>query len=169
MSDIITAENQLTTESLFEGIPEEILSSLTPQKTRMITLYLTGLYTQTKIAKIIGVNESTIRIWLNQPAVQSVIKELQAREFALVDARLKAMRYKALDTMDDLLDSPDDRVKFSASKDILDRTGHKAAQAIKVDKTVTTIEQQLKDIVDFSIDDAEIIDIDDYIEVVKSE
>lgn len=169
MSDIITAENQLTTESLFDGIPEEILSSLTPQKTRMITLYLTGLYTQTKIAKIIGVNESTIRIWLNQPAVQSVIKELQAREFALVDARLKAMRYKALDTMDDLLDSPDDRVKFSASKDILDRTGHKAAQAIKVDKTVTTIEQQLKDIVDFSIDDAEIIDIDDYIEVVKSE
>ena len=169
MSDIITAENQLATESLFDGIPEEILSSLTPQKTRMITLYLTGLYTQTKIAKIIGVNESTIRIWLNQPAVQSVIKELQAREFALVDARLKAMRYKALDTMDDLLNSPDDRVKFSASKDILDRTGHKAAQAIKVDKTVTTIEQQLKDIVDFSIDDAEIIDIDDYIEVVKSE
>lgn len=147
-------------DNLFSGLPEEIMSQITPAKTRMILYWLTGQYSQKKIAQIIGVSESTIRSWLCDSTIQTVIKEIQKREFAVVESSLKAMRYKALDTMNELLDSDMDNVRFSAAKDILDRGGHKPQQNIKVDKTVMTIEQQLQTLADFTIDDSEIIDID---------
>ena len=52
------------------------------------------------------------------------------------------------------MDSPIDGIAFQACKDILDRTGHKAKNEIKVDKTVKTIEMQLNDLAN------EIIDVD---------
>lgn len=154
--------------SLFSGLPSEVLEKLSPAKNRMILMYLTGQHTLKNIAQIIGVSDVTIRAWLNQEEVQLVIKELQAREFALIESSLKVMKHKALKAMNDLLDSPIDGVKFQASKDILDRTGHKATQQIKIDKTVTSIEQQLKDLNTFTIDDAEVIDISDVVEMIKS-
>ena len=50
------------------------------------------------------------------------------------------------------MDSPIDAMGCEACKDILDRTGHKAKNEIKVDKTVKTIEMQLKDLADDIID-----------------
>ena len=124
-------------------------------------MYLTGQYTQKKIATIVGVSENTVRTWLLDPSVQMVIKEIQQREFAVIEGQLKAMRYKALSTMDDLLDSSMDNVRYQAAKDILDRGGHKPQQSIKVDKTVTTREEQLASLAAFTIDDSEVIDISD--------
>lgn len=147
-------------EGLFSGLPEEIMQQLTPAKTRTILLWLTGQYTQRKIAQIVGVSENTIRAWLCDPLIQAVVQEIQKREFAVIESNLKAMSYKAIETMDQLLDSDMDNVRFSAAKDILDRGGHKPQQSIKVDKTVTTIEQQLQSLADFTIDDDEVIDID---------
>lgn len=156
-------------DSLFAGLPSELVDQLTPAKNRLIMMYLTGMYTNNQIAKTIGVANNTISIWLQQPAVMAVIKELQRREFDVIDSKLKSMRYKALDTMDDLLDSPIDQVRYSVSKDILDRTGHKAKQEIAVDKTVTNIEQQLKDLSSFNINDADVIDITDFVDAIKDE
>ena len=147
-------------ESLFSGLPSEIMTTLTPAKIRMILLYLTGQYTQKKIGQVVGVSENTIRAWLFDPMIQVVIKELQQREFAVIDGNLKALRHKAIDTMYELLDSTMDNVRFQAAKDILDRSGHKPQQSIKVDKTVTTVEQQLATLADFTITEDEIIDID---------
>lgn len=157
-------------ETLFSGLPEEIMQTLTPAKVRMILLHLTGQYNQVKIAKIIGVSDNTIRSWLVDPNVQLVVKELQAREFAVVDSTLKAMRYKALSTMDELLESDMDNVRYQAAKDVLDRGGHKAQQNIKVEKTVTSVEQQLASLVDFTIDESEVIDIDvdDILDEIKN-
>lgn len=157
-------------ETLFSGLPEEIMQTLTPAKVRMILLHLTGQYNQVKIAKIIGVSDNTIRSWLVDPNVQLVIKELQAREFAVVDSTLKAMRYKALSTMDELLESDMDNVRYQAAKDVLDRGGHKAQQNIKVEKTVTSVEQQLASLADFTIDESEVIDIDigDILDEIKN-
>lgn len=154
--------------SLFSGLPEELMYSMTPAKTRMIMLWLTGQYTQKKIAAIVGVSENTIRAWLSDSACQLVIAELQKREFAIIEGRLKSLQNKAIDTMDELLESDMDNVRFQAAKDLLDRGGHKPQQSIKVDKTVTTVEQQLKDLADFTIDDTEIIDISDYVEEIKN-
>lgn len=157
-------------DTLFSGLPEEIMQTLTPAKVRMILLHLTGQYNQVKIAKIIGVSDNTIRSWLVDPNVQLVVKELQAREFAVVDSTLKAMRYKALSTMDELLESDMDNVRYQAAKDVLDRGGHKAQQNIKVEKTVTSVEQQLASLADFTIDESEVIDIDvdDILDEIKN-
>lgn len=147
-------------ESIFSGLPSEIMLSLSPAKIRMILLYMTGQYTQSKIGQIVGVSKNTVHAWLLDPNIQTVIKELQQREFAVIDGNLKALRHKAVHTMNELLDSNMDNVRFQAAKDILDRGGHKPQQSIKVDKTVTTVEQQLASLADFTITDEEIIDID---------
>lgn len=157
-------------ETILSVLPAELMSRITPAKTRMILLWLTGQYSQRKIANIIGCSEATIKAWLVDPAVQLIIKEIQQREFALIESNLKAMSYKAIDTMNELLDSDMDNVRFSAAKDILDRGGHKPHQNIKVDKTVTNIEQQLSQLADFTINEDEIIDIDidDIVDEIKS-
>lgn len=167
-TSITVTDKDIEDGNLLSGLPSEALAELTPAKTRMILLWLSGLYTQTAISKIIGVSDVTIRAWLNQTAVQTIIKELQKKEWQIIDSALKAKRMKAINTMDQLMDSPMDAVRFQASKDILDRTGHKAITEMKIDKTVTTIEQQLRELADSVIDDAEIIDISDVIEQVKA-
>ena len=167
---IVSTNETPEQESLFSGLPQEVVDKLTPAKMRMISMYLTGMYSQGHIAKVIGVSANTIRAWLVSDEVQALISIMQEKEFNLIESRLKSMRYKALDTMDDLLDSPIDQVRYNASKDILDRTGHKPQQTIKVDKTVTNIEQQLKQLADFNIDENNIVDVDvdDIVELIKN-
>ena len=167
---IVSTNETPEQESLFSGLPQEVVDKLTPAKMRMISMYLTGMYSQGHIAKVIGVSANTIRAWLMSDEVQTLISIMQEKEFNLIESRLKSMRYKALDTMDDLLDSPIDQVRYNASKDILDRTGHKPQQTIKVDKTVTNIEQQLKQLADFNIDADNIVDVDvdDIVELIKN-
>jgi hypothetical protein len=161
-----TADKELV--EYFSGLPEDIMLSLTPDKMRMINLYLAG-YSNKQIASIVGVTPNTIRAWLIKPQIQVVIKELQARELAIIQANLNNMRQDAIDTLHDLLDSNMDNVRLGAAKDILDRGGLKAAQSIKVDKTVTTLEQQMADLAEFTISEDDIIDIDidDMLEEVK--
>lgn len=149
-------------ESLFSGLPSELVESLTPAKIRMIMLYLTGQYTQKKIAEIVGVSNTTIREWLLDPSVQAVVKEIQSREFVKINNDLNALKNKAVSTLYELLDSTMDTVRYQAAKDILDRGGHKAQQSIKVDKTVTTREEQLKSLIDMTISDDDVIDVKDY-------
>lgn len=149
-------------ESLFSGLPSELVESLTPAKIRMIMLYLTGQYTQKKIAEIVGVSNTTVREWLLDPSVQAVIKEIQSREFVKINNDLNALKNKAVSTLYELLDSTMDTVRYQAAKDILDRGGHKAQQSIKVDKTVTTREEQLKSLIDMTISDDDVIDVKDY-------
>lgn len=165
-------ETGLTTEyedgNIFSGLPSEALAKLTPAKNRLILLYITGQYKIPRLAEIVGISENTARAWLLQPEVQMVIKELQTREFEIIDSSLKALRMKAIETMKALTDSPMDAVRFQASKDILDRTGHKAVTEMKIDKTVRNIEQQLKDIADLTIDESEVIDITDVVEQVRN-
>ncbi len=159
------SENQLQPveqESLFSGLPIELVDSLTPAKTRMIMLYLTGQYTQKKIAQIVGVSSNTIAAWLMDESVQYIIKEIQAREFVKINSDLNALKHKAIETLTALLDSDMDTVRYQAAKDILDRGGHKAEQSIKVNKTVTTREEQLASLMNSTISDDEVIDIDDY-------
>ena len=167
---IVSTNETPEQESLFSGLPQEVVDKLTPAKMRMISMYLTGMYSQGHIAKVIGVSANTIRAWLMSDEVQALISIMQEKEFNLIESRLKSMRYKALDTMDDLLDSPIDQVRYNASKDILDRTGHKPMQSIKVDKTVTNIEQQLRNLSAFNVDEDNIVDVDvdDIVELIKN-
>ena len=62
--------------------------------------------------------------------------------------------------MNDLMDSPIDGIAFQACKDILDRTGHKAKNEIKIDKTVKTIEMQLSELAEDVLDDVDFEEVD---------
>lgn len=125
---------------------------LEPKLQRFVHLYLTGQYTNRQLAQLIEVHENTISGWLKRDDVNIAIREYQAMEHEMIDVQIKAMRMKAIQKMNDLMESPIDGIAFQACKDILDRTGHKAKNEIKVDKTVKTIEVQLqelaKDIID---------------------
>lgn len=153
-------ENEDT--NIFSGLPAEITDSLTPAKMRMIMLYLTGQYTQKKIADIVGVSVTTIREWLLDENIQTVVKQIQQKEFVKINNDLNALKNKAVSTLYELLDSTMDTVRYQAAKDILDRGGHKAQQSIKVNKTVTTREEQLKDLINMTMGTGDVIDVEDY-------
>lgn len=156
-------DNPVAEDSIFSG-----LTPLPPAKSRLVLMYLTGRYSQKKMGEIIGVSANTISAWLMQPEVQEMIGEIQKREFNIIESSLKTMRLKAVDTMGDLMESPMDGVRFQAAKDVLDRTGHKPVQQVKVEKTVTTIEEKLKSLSNMSEANSKIIDISDVIELVKN-
>ena len=128
---------------------------LEPKLQRFVHLYLTGQYNQTQIAQILEVHKNTINQWLKREDVGLAIKEYQQLEHEMYDVQIKAMRMKAIQKMNDLMDSPIDGIAFQACKDILDRTGHKAKNEIKVDKTVKTIEVQLSELADSLINDVD--------------
>lgn len=128
---------------------------LEPKLQRFVHLYLTGQYNQTQLAQLLEVHKNTINGWLKREDVNMAIKEYQAMEHEMIDVQIKAMRMKAIQKMNDLMDSPIDGIAFQACKDILDRTGHKAQQNIKVDKTVRTIEMQMKELADELITDVD--------------
>lgn len=133
---------------------------LEPKLQRFVHLYLTGQYNQTQLAQLLEVHKNTINGWLKREDVNMAIKEYQAMEHEMIDVQIKAMRMKAIQKMNDLMDSPIDGIAFQACKDILDRTGHKAQQNIKVDKTVRTIEMQLNDLANEIFEDVSFKEVD---------
>mgnify|MGYP003549123724 FL=1 len=127
---------------------------------RFVHLYLTGAYTNKELAGLMDVHINTIYSWINREDVQMVITDMQKKEHEAVEIRLKSLRAKALEKMNDLMDSPIDGVAFQACKDVLDRTGHKAKNEVKVEKTVKTIEMQLKDLADNILTDVDFVEVD---------
>ena len=132
---------------------------LEPKLQRFVHLYLTGQYNQTQLAQLLEVHKNTINSWLKREDVNIAIKEYQAMEHEMIDVQIKAMRMKAIEKMNELMDSPIDGIAFQARKDILDRTGHKAKNEIKVDKTVKTIEMQLNDLAENLITDVDFTEL----------
>ena len=132
---------------------------LEPKLQRFVHLYLTGQYNQTQLAQLLEVHKNTVQGWLKREDVNVAIKEYQAMEHEMIDVQIKAMRMKAIEKMNDLMDSPIDGIAFQACKDILDRTGHKAKNEIKIDKTVKTIEMQLNDLANEIITDVDFSEV----------
>lgn len=132
---------------------------LEPKLQRFVHLYLTGNYNHRQLADLLEVHENTINSWLKRDDVIASIREYQNMEHEMFDIQIKAMRMKAIQKMNELMDSPIDGIAFQACKDVLDRTGHKAKNEIKIDKTVKTIEMQLQDLADEFIDaECEVLD-----------
>lgn len=124
-------------------------------KNKLVHLYVTGQYTQAQIARILGVSPTTVHRWLSDEEVRNMIECYQIQESIIVDSSLKALRIKALKTMSELMDSDNDLVALQASKDILDRTGHKAIEKKEI-KVEMTYEERIKNMlegVEYVIDD----------------
>lgn len=139
------------------------IATLTQTQQRFIHLYLTGQYKNNQIANLLDIHENTVYSWLKRDDIKAIIQEFQLAEHEQVENNLKAMRMKALERMGDLMDSPIDGVALQACKDVLDRTGHKAKQELKVEKTVRTFEMQVQELMDKCLTDIdyEVIETDD--------
>lgn len=116
-------------------------------KSKFITMFCSGLYTKKQIADILKVQLRTINEWLCQEDVVQAIDNYQAKEDKIISAQLKALRSKALDKADELLDSDNEMVKSIIIRDILDRTGHKPIDKKEI-KVEATYEERLKQLIE---------------------
>ena len=148
-----TEEANLTkdTEEEYDEVSISI-SSLPTKIQRCIHLYMTGQYTINKLAELLEVHPNTIGKWLRRKDVKEIITRMQETTHDIVSMQLKNLTLNAVNKLGQLINSPIDGVALQAVKDTLDRAGHKAKQEIKVDKTVITYEQKLKEIIDSSLD-----------------
>lgn len=137
------------------------MSGMPSKMQRFITLYLTGQYTLQKTAELLQVHVNTLHNWMKRADVKEAISEMQMQTHEQVSTELKALTLKATRKLHALMDSPIDGVALQAVKDVLDRAGHKTKQEIKIDKTVTTIEEKFKELVDSTIIDAEFMEVKD--------
>lgn len=134
------------------------LMVLSPNHRRFVSLYLSGQYTLKKIAELLNVHENTIRKWMKRDDVSTYLSEMQEEQQQLVKMQLASMTVKATNKLNSLIDSNIDGVALQAVKDVLDRGGHKAKQEVKKDITITTYEQQIKEIMNETMQD--IIDVE---------
>jgi len=77
---------------------------------------------------------------------------MQKRTHEMVSTKLNILTINAVDKLADLIKSPIDGVALQAVSTVLDRCGHRPKQEIKIDKTVTTYEQKLQDVIEKTID-----------------
>ena len=122
------------------------------KKQRFVHMYLTGQYKNAELAELFEVHPNTISKWLRTPEIQKAITDMQDDIHNSVSNQIKNLTLKAVDRLSDLTESPIDGVALQAVNSILDRAGHRPKQEIKVDKTVTTIEQKMKQLIDSTID-----------------
>ena len=150
---MVRKKQEVETKEQEHGVSTELFMSLTPKQQRFIHLYSTGQYSNVQLAKLLEVHPNTILSWTKRRDVQEALEEMQEGIHYMVTSQIKNLSVKALDTMNDLLSSPIDGVRMATAKDLLDRAGHKPKNEIKVDKTVTTVEQKLKSLIDSSVSD----------------
>lgn len=144
-----------------EPISQNDITQLEPKKQRFIHLYLTGQYTLAKLGELLDVHPNTLHRWLREPLIKEIISEYQRDEDYVVKTALKSLNLKAVNKLNDLVDSPIDGVALQAVKDILDRNGYKPEQKVKKDVTVTSYEKQMENFIDSIID----LEKDDYEEI----
>ena len=138
-----------------------LITTLPPKVQRYIHLYMTGQYSNTKLAQLLEVHPNTILAWSKRQDVRECIEEMQEATHHMVGTTLKNLTLQASERLRELMNSPIDGVALQAVKDVLDRAGHKTKQEIKIDKTVTTIEEKFKNLIDSTILEGEFTEVDD--------
>lgn len=128
------------------------ISVIPPKIQRFVHLYMTGQYTMVKLAQLLNVTPVTLYKWAKREDVKTIILDMQESNQQIVEMQLKSLTVKAVNRLSSLVDSPIDGVAMQAVKDILDRSGHKPTQNIKIDKTVRTYEERLSEIMEKTLD-----------------
>ena len=118
-----------------------------PLAQKIMQLWCSGIYTKKEIATILNTTTTTVNKYLRDERVLEAIENYQRVETKLVDQNIKSMREKALQTMNELMDSDDDKVRYQASIDVLDRTGHIATMKKEVTIQHKSFEEQLNEII----------------------
>lgn len=73
-------------------------------------------YTLQEASERLGVSRELVKKLMNN-------KDVRDRAWFLLNSRVRSIASRALTTLEDLLDSDDDRVRLGAARDLLDRAG----------------------------------------------
>lgn len=109
---------------------------LSAKQRKCIEKLVTGRYTQAQIAKELKITPQTICNWKKDPDFS---QELQA----CLKSCIQTLAPKAVKTLESLLNSESDNVRFSAARDILDRTGFKPGENISVTSNLEAEQSKL--------------------------
>lgn len=150
----MSTNEESTTQLTTSEDAELLIFQLEPKQQRFIQLYMTGAHSIPKIAQLLELHPNTLWKWLKREEIKNALTESQGAIQQQVSMQIKNLTLKATMRLHDLVESPIDAVALQAVKDILDRGGHKPKNEIKVDKTITTVEQKLKELVDATVIDA---------------
>lgn len=88
----------------------------------------------TEIAERIGMDVGTVYLIRRDPLFKQALAKLDDEaDEEIIDVRKKLaeMSIKAVDKLDNLIDSHDDKVSLKASTDVLDRAGYKPPEVTK--------------------------------------
>ena len=156
--NVTSLEKTQEKEKTLDDKAFEAMDELNPKQKRFVSLHLTGQYSNPEIAKLIEVHPTTVRAWMKDERVLAALRSMEEATYNSVQSQMKALSEKAVLRLNDLIDSPIDGVALNAINSILDRTGHKSKSEIKVEKTVTTYERKMQDLIESTVIDAEIVD-----------
>lgn len=158
----VTELSSDTHDTLLDSEETSLITTLpNPKMQRFIHLYMTGQYSHNKIAQLLELHPNTILKWSKREDVKACIAEMQESTHDMVATQLKTLTVQATEKLRELINSPIDGVALQAVKDVLDRAGHKTKQEIKIDKTVTTVEQKMKELIDSTIIEAEFEEVEE--------
>jgi predicted transcriptional regulator len=88
------------------------------------------------IAEQLGISEATVSYTANSPVVKREIDLMRgARDLDAVDVakRIQEVAPKALEVLEELLDTANDAIKYRTAADILDRAGHAAVRNVRLE------------------------------------
>lgn len=128
-----------------EGRPSALQVRLGLRREELLRLLLSG-YRVKECAKLLRLTEQTVRAELANPAFRSRLYNFSTEVYNKVDeelaelktdpaTRLSELADKALDELENLLDSPDEKVKMNAVNSALDRN-NSTSRNHRVDKTI---------------------------------
>lgn len=99
----------------------------------IMRLAVTGMK-QADIARELGVSEVMVSYTLNSPVVKRQMMVMQAaRDVDAVDVakRIQEVAPKALDVLEELLETGNDTIRLRTATDLLDRAGHAAVKTFR--------------------------------------
>lgn len=102
---------------------------LKPKQKKCIELLVEGRLKQREIAEAINVSEKTISLWKKDTEFTESLN-------SALSLSVRSLAPRAIKTMNELLDSNSENVRFMAAKDILDRTGFKPQDRIEISKPI---------------------------------
>lgn len=102
---------------------------LKPKQKKCIELLVEGRLKQCEIAETINVSRKTISEWKRNEEFAAALK-------SALNLSVRSLAPRAIKTMNELLDSGSENVRFMAAKDILDRTGFKPQERVEISKPI---------------------------------
>ena len=102
---------------------------LSAKQRKAIELMMLGTMTQEKIAAEIGVTSKTIWMWKNNDDFMAELQRVNR-------LALRSLAAKATKVIGDSLTSNQEWIAFQAARDILDRSGYKGEDLIKIEGAV---------------------------------